>query len=86
MWVYPSGALFIQWFIGRVLVHEHIMSAWEELCKRDEGQVRPMDRCPSVPVRFRDHAQDLVGVLGMFCSSSLSCTKKGCIAQTHGET
>ncbi len=52
MWVYTSGALFIQWFIGRVLVHENIMSAWEELFKRDEGQVRPMVRRPSVPLRL----------------------------------
>jgi len=52
MWVCTSGALFIQWFIGRVLVHEHIMSAWEELFKRDEGQVRPVVRRPSVPLDY----------------------------------
>lgn len=30
-------------------VHEYIISAWEKLLKRDEVQVRPVVRCPSVP-------------------------------------
>src|SRR5215469_8447547 len=31
-------------------VDKNIISAWEQLCKRDEWQVRPMYRNPSVPV------------------------------------
>jgi hypothetical protein len=35
-----------------VFVDKNIISAWEKLCKGDEGQVRPVVRCPSVPVRL----------------------------------
>jgi hypothetical protein len=34
--------------------------------------------------RFRDHAQDSRGVLGMFFSSSLALRERGCVAYTHG--
>jgi hypothetical protein len=38
---------------------------------------------PSVPVRFRDHAQDASRVLGMTFSSSLARRQEGCVAYTH---
>jgi hypothetical protein len=53
----------------RVSVHEEIISTWEKLCEGDACQGRPMARSPSVPVRFRDHAQDSCRVLGMSFSS-----------------
>src|SRR5215471_14794544 len=34
--------------------------------------------------RFRDHAQDPRGVLGMSCSSPLALGYEGCMAHTHG--
>jgi hypothetical protein len=39
----------------RVSVDEEIISAWEQFLKRDEGKVRPVVRCPSVPVRLFMH-------------------------------
>ena len=36
--------------------------------------------------RFRDHAQDPLGVLGMSFSSSLALSEEGYVAQTHGGT
>ena len=35
---------------GRMAVDKDIISAWEELFKRDEIKVRPMARSPSVPL------------------------------------
>ena len=34
--------------------------------------------------RFRDHAQDSYGVLGMSCSSSLALSEEGRVTHTHG--
>src|SRR5438067_13095996 len=34
--------------------------------------------------RFRDHAQDPIGVLGMSFSSSLALSYEDCVAHTHG--
>jgi len=59
------------------LVDQQIASVSEEFYKRDAYQVRPMVRCPSVPVRFRDHAQGPRGILGMSFSSSLSLSEEG---------
>ena len=53
------------------LVDKQIMATREKYFKGDTCQGRPMGRCPSVPVRFRDHAQDPRGVLGMSFSFSL---------------
>ena len=42
----------------------------------------------SMPVgsgRFRDHAQDSSGVLGMSFSSPLALSEEGCVAHTQGE-
>ena len=39
-------------FIGRVLVYKNIISAWEQPFKGDKIKVRPMVRCPSVPLRL----------------------------------
>jgi hypothetical protein len=52
MWVYTSGALYARWFAGRVFVDKNIVSAWEQLRKRDERQVRPVVRSPSVPFDY----------------------------------
>jgi len=48
----PWAALLIGEVIGWVLVDKHIVSAWEKLCKRNEVQVRPMARRPSVPIDY----------------------------------
>src|ERR1051326_8666548 len=41
-------------------------------------------RTPVGSGRFRDHAQDPRGVLGMSFSSSLTLDQVGCAAHTHG--
>jgi aspartyl aminopeptidase len=46
----PWAALLRGEVIGWVLVDKHIVSAWEQLCKRNEVKVRPVVRSPSVPV------------------------------------
>ena len=35
-----------------VSIDKNIVSALEQLIKRNEGQVRPMDRSPSVPIHY----------------------------------
>src|SRR5438105_1500674 len=35
-----------------VPIDEEIISAWEQLLKGDEGQGRPVVRCPSVPLDY----------------------------------
>ncbi len=44
------------------------------------------NRTPVGSGRFRDHAQDSVGVLGMSFSSPLALREEGYVAQTHGGT
>ena len=43
------------------------------------------NRTPVGSGRFRDHAQDPRGVLGMSYSSSLARREAGCVSHTHGE-
>ena len=50
VWVCTWAALLRGEVIGWVLVDKHIVSAWEQLCKRNEVKVRPVVRSPSVPV------------------------------------
>src|SRR5690348_12585346 len=42
------------------------------------------NRTPVGSGRFRDHAQDPRGVLGMSCSSPLDLGYEGCMAHAHG--
>jgi hypothetical protein len=40
----------MKWMIGRILVNEDSIAIGEKFLKRDQSKVRPMVRCPSVPL------------------------------------